>query len=86
MEGLRSAISAGLTNTPSLRGNYLRDVMSSPAPDRQDSHVSDILVYRGSVSVLLVADRWCLGLRLNEVAAAVDLATPTGRFDMTPGS
>lgn len=34
---------------------------ASPASDWQDSHVSDVLVYRGSVSVLLVADRWCLG-------------------------
>lgn len=59
---------------------------ASPAPDWQDSHVSDVLVYRGSASVLLVADRWCLGLRLNEVAAAVDLDPPTGRFDMRPGS
>lgn len=59
---------------------------ASPASDWQVSHVSDILVYRGSVSVLLVADRGCLGLRLTEVAAAVDLDPPTGRFDMRPGS
>lgn len=59
---------------------------ASPASVWQVSHVSDVLVYRGSVSEPLVADRWCLGLRLNEVAAAVDLDPPTGRFDMRPGS